>query len=147
MASGASTTALGRARAGRAAPTPPKQQPPAAASRSLVVPSSGPLGSGSGGFALASPSAVLGNVTQPSNLDLFLANLRILDLDLLGDWPGISTQTFGSSAAGQKRRVQAVEWGLYYLFLLWDPQEAQSVCFFFYHLCLFPLFFLFLQHP
>lgn len=127
MASGASTSVLGRARPGRP-PANPTKQPPAQPSRGLVVPSTGPLSSGSGTFALTSPSTVLGNVSQASNLELFLANLRILDLDLLEDWPGISAQTFGSSAAGQKRRVQAVEWSLYYLFLLWDPQEAQSVC-------------------
>ena len=125
MASGAPTSLLGRGRPARALPNPPKHQ----SSRSLVVPSSGPLSSGSGGFALTSPSTVLGNLSQASNLDLFLANLRILDLDLLEDWPDISATTFGSSAAGQKRRVQAVEWALFYLFLLWDPSEAQTVRF------------------
>lgn len=91
------------------------------------MPSAGPLSSGTGLFAPGPPSQVLGNVVQASNLELFLANLRILDLDLLEDWPQISAQTFGSSAAGLKRRVQAVEWALYHLFSLWDPQETHSV--------------------
>lgn len=116
-------------RAGRVATNHSRQQPPAQPARSLVVPSAGPLSSGSGAFALGSPSAVPGNINQPSNLELFLANLRILDLDLLEDWPGITAQTFGSSAAGQKRRIQAVEWSLYHLFSLWDPQEAQTASF------------------
>lgn len=124
MASGPSSSVPSRT--GRVATNHSRHQPPAQPARSLVVPSAGPLSSGSGALALGSPSAVPGNVTQPSNLDLFLANLRILDLDLLEDWPGITAQTFGSSAAGQKRRIQAVEWSLYYLFSLWDPQEAQT---------------------
>ncbi|CAI4214936.1 unnamed protein product [Parascedosporium putredinis] len=58
----------------------------------------------------------------------FLANLRILDLDLLPDWPGITSHTFTATLAsqGQKKRIQSVEWALYYLFCLWDPEEAQN---------------------
>lgn len=124
MASASSSSVSSRA--GRVATNHSRQQPPAQPARSLVVPSAGPLSSGSGAFALGSPSAVHGNINQPSNLELFLANLRILDLDVLEDWPGITAQTFGSGAAGQKRRIQAVEWSLYHLFSLWDPQEAQT---------------------
>lgn len=65
-------------------------------------------------------------------LSLFLTNLRLLDLDLRSDWPGISVETFatgGTSAQGQKKRVQAVEWALYHLFALWDPEETRNVCF------------------
>ena len=69
--------------------------------------------------------------TQPSssNVSLFLTNLRLLDLDLEPDWPGISLTTFSAKDAGggQKKRIQCVEWALYNLFLLWDPDEAQNV--------------------
>ncbi|KAL2885253.1 hypothetical protein HOO65_080203 [Ceratocystis lukuohia] len=62
------------------------------------------------------------------SLKLFLANLRALDLDLRPDWPDISPLTFASSASslGQKKRVQSVEWALFYLFKLWDPEECRT---------------------
>lgn len=62
-------------------------------------------------------------------LTLFLKNLKLLDLDLLPDWPGISSETFstGTTAQGQKKRIQCVEWALFQLFALWDPEEAAKV--------------------
>lgn len=66
----------------------------------------------------------------PSALSLFLTNLHLLDLDKLPDWPGICVETFvtgGSSAQGQKKRVQCVEWALFQLFALWDPEETKKV--------------------
>jgi hypothetical protein len=64
-----------------------------------------------------------------SYVALFLTNLRLLDLDLREDWPEISTKTFSTKDAqqNQKRRIQSVEWALYQLFALWDPEEAQNV--------------------
>ena len=64
-----------------------------------------------------------------SHVSLFLTNLRLLDLDLEPDWPGISLTTFSAKDAGggQKKRIQCVEWALYNLFLLWDPDEAHNV--------------------
>lgn len=75
---------------------------------------------------VATPSFV-----GPSPLALFLTNLRLLDLDLLPDWPAISTETFVSSGAGvqgQKKRVHCVEWALFRLFSIWDPEETAGVC-------------------
>lgn len=66
----------------------------------------------------------------PSALSLFLTNLHLLDLDKLPDWPGICVETFvtgGSSAQGQKKRVHCVEWALFQLFALWDPEETKKV--------------------
>ena len=63
-------------------------------------------------------------------LSLFLANLRLLDLDLLPGWPNISAETFaiaGMGAQGQKKRVKCVEWALFQLFSLWDPEETRNV--------------------
>src|ERR1700716_956616 len=62
----------------------------------------------------------------PSNIALFLTNLRLLDLDLLDDWPDITTLTFSTKDAqqNQKKRIQCVEWALYQLFAIWDPEET-----------------------
>ena len=67
------------------------------------------------------PQAVFG----PSSIGLFLTNLRLLNLDLRDDWPDISTSTF--STKDQKKRIQSVEWALYHLFCIWDPEEARDV--------------------
>jgi hypothetical protein len=79
--------------------------------------------------ASTTPATALGS---PSSLSLFLRNLRLLDLDLLPDWPGISAETFAvagptSAAQGQKKRIQCVEWALFRLFSLWDPDETANV--------------------
>ncbi|KAM0546053.1 hypothetical protein ACHAPJ_011067 [Fusarium lateritium] len=65
----------------------------------------------------------------PSGLSIFLTNLNLLDLDQHPDWPGIRAETFatgGTSAQGQKKRVQCVEWALFQLFALWDPEETKK---------------------
>lgn len=64
-----------------------------------------------------------------SNISLFLTNLRLLELDLLPDWPDINSLTFTNRdlAQGQKKRIQCVEWALYQLFSLWDPEETHNV--------------------
>lgn len=66
----------------------------------------------------------------PSALSIFLTNMRLLDLDQLPDFPGICAETFaaaGTSAQGQKRRVQCVKWVLFRLFAMWDPEETKKV--------------------
>ena len=64
-------------------------------------------------------------------LRLFLTNLRLLDLDLAPDWPGVSADTFGPGTGiqAQKRRIQCVEWVLFHLFSIWDPEETAAVRF------------------
>ncbi|KAL7627315.1 hypothetical protein AAE478_001507 [Parahypoxylon ruwenzoriense] len=76
--------------------------------------------------ATATPSTQIPSST--SNVALFLTNLRLLDLDLEPDWPGITLATFSAkdAAGGQKKRIQCVEWALYQLFTLWDYNETQS---------------------
>lgn len=66
--------------------------------------------------------------SSPPNVSLFLTNLRLLELDLLPDWPGLNllTLTNKDAAQGQKKRIQCVEWALYQLFALWDPEEARN---------------------
>ncbi|KUI68301.1 hypothetical protein VM1G_04607 [Cytospora mali] len=67
-------------------------------------------------------------LTTASNVSIFLTNLRLLDLDLLPDWPDINPLTFTNKdlAQGQKKRIQCVEWALFQLFWLWDPEEARN---------------------
>ncbi|KAK3306763.1 HAUS augmin-like complex subunit 6 N-terminus-domain-containing protein [Chaetomium strumarium] len=73
-------------------------------------------------------STTTASPTAPSNISLFLTNLRLLDLDLRPDWPDINALTFSTkdAAQGQKKRIQSVEWALYHLFVLWDPDEARN---------------------
>ena len=69
-------------------------------------------------------------LTHPkSPASVFLTNLRLLDLDKLSDWPSTSSQLLlGKDAKkNQKNRIQCVEWALYRLFELWDPEEARNV--------------------
>ncbi|XMA16177.1 hypothetical protein WAI453_008968 [Rhynchosporium graminicola] len=64
----------------------------------------------------------------PSNITLFLTNLLLLDLDLRADWPDITPLTFSTKDAqqNQKKRIQCVEWALFQLFALWDPEETRN---------------------
>ncbi|KAK8176020.1 HAUS augmin-like complex subunit 6 N-terminus-domain-containing protein [Phyllosticta citrichinensis] len=57
-----------------------------------------------------------------SSPELLVTNLRLLDLDLLDDWPQITVQTFTTrdAAQNQSKRVNCVEWALYRLFEIWD---------------------------
>jgi hypothetical protein len=86
--------------------------------------------------ALAPPRSLRSNTlvtssspSGPSNINLFLRNLRLLELDRRDDWPGIAAVTFSTkdTQQNQKRRVQCVEWALYQLFTLWDPEGSRNV--------------------
>ncbi|RFU77068.1 hypothetical protein TARUN_5152 [Trichoderma arundinaceum] len=94
----------------------------------VEIPSSG--ASAAGNHAPAEPNAGSGIAAAgPASLSLFLTNIKLLDLDLLPDWPGISAETFaasGTTLQDQKRRVQCVEWALYQLFVIWDPEETAN---------------------
>ncbi|ODH26064.1 hypothetical protein ACO22_04843 [Paracoccidioides brasiliensis] len=61
-----------------------------------------------------------------SHITAFVRNLRLLHLDQLPDWPDITVRTFASSQPNLRQRVKAVEWSLYQLFLIWDPEETQN---------------------
>ncbi|EMR83074.1 hypothetical protein ACHAQE_010076 [Botrytis cinerea] len=64
----------------------------------------------------------------PSHVALFITNLRLLDLDLRDDWPDITAVTFSTKDAqqNQKKRIQSVEWALFQLFAIWDPEETRN---------------------
>lgn len=52
-------------------------------------------------------------------ISLFTTNLRLLNLDLLPDWPGITTATFAGSQDA-RARIRCTEFALYQLFRLYD---------------------------
>ncbi|KAJ4291888.1 hypothetical protein N0V90_009785 [Kalmusia sp. IMI 367209] len=68
----------------------------------------------------------MNNPLPPSDIKLFVTNLRLIDLDRRPDWPGITVQTFSAKNADQKQRIGAVEWSLFRLFEIWDPVETSQ---------------------
>ncbi|KAL5348293.1 hypothetical protein ACLOAV_006775 [Pseudogymnoascus australis] len=74
------------------------------------------------------PQSSLAQQSGPSHISLFLTNLRLLDLDKRRDWPEITPITFTTRDSQQniKKRIQCVEWALFRLFELWDPEEARE---------------------
>jgi hypothetical protein len=67
------------------------------------------------------------NPTPTPDVKLFVTNLRLLDLDLRNDWPGITVQTFSAKNADQRQRISGTEWALFRLFEIWDPNETAQV--------------------
>ncbi|KAE8417357.1 HAUS augmin-like complex subunit 6 N-terminus-domain-containing protein [Aspergillus pseudocaelatus] len=56
---------------------------------------------------------------------VFVRNLQLLQLDFRDDWPGITVRSL-SSPQNQRQRVKAIEWALYQLVALWDPETARD---------------------
>ncbi|KAK2044713.1 hypothetical protein LZ31DRAFT_278444 [Colletotrichum somersetense] len=67
-------------------------------------------------------SSITSNPVSTTHMSLFLTNIRLLDFPSYPDWPGLDAQTFSV----QKKRIHCVEWTLYQLFVLWDPEEARN---------------------
>ncbi|CAG8071863.1 unnamed protein product [Penicillium salamii] len=66
------------------------------------------------------------NWQGPSHLEIFCKNLKLLQLDQLEGWPGISLRALSPSSQNQRQRIRRVEWALYQLYVLWDPEGAQN---------------------
>ncbi|KAJ5907687.1 hypothetical protein N7495_000369 [Penicillium taxi] len=62
----------------------------------------------------------------PSHLTVFIRNLKLLQLDQREDWPDITLRSLSPSLQNQRQRIRLVEWALYYLFTIYDPEGAQS---------------------
>lgn len=64
----------------------------------------------------------------PSNISVLLTNLRLLDLDKKCNWSDIfpSILTDKGVQKGQTKGIQAVDWTLYRLFELWNPDETRD---------------------
>jgi hypothetical protein len=65
----------------------------------------------------------------PSHLEVFIRNLTLLQLDQREDWPGISLRTLAPTSQNQRQRIRLIEWALYHLYTIWDPEGAQNVQF------------------
>jgi hypothetical protein len=63
--------------------------------------------------------------TSPSKSAMFVTNLKLLDLDKLETWPNMNAESI--IQRDQKARIQAVEWSLYQLFFIYDPEETRNV--------------------
>ncbi|KAI9795974.1 MAG: hypothetical protein M1835_004868 [Candelina submexicana] len=76
----------------------------------------------------AVPNGSSASSTSSTNVALFVTNLRLLDLDLRGDWPGIDAHTFSTHNAqqNQKHRIRCVEWSLFRLFERWDAEDTRN---------------------
>ncbi|OHW95318.1 hypothetical protein CSPAE12_06064 [Colletotrichum incanum] len=66
--------------------------------------------------------SIASSLVSTTHVSLFLTNLRLLDFPSYPDWPDFDAQTFSV----QKKRIHCVEWTLYQLFVLWDPEEARN---------------------
>ncbi|KAJ5173673.1 uncharacterized protein N7500_001604 [Penicillium coprophilum] len=64
---------------------------------------------------------------SPSHLDVFIRNLNLLRLDQREDWPGVSLRTLTPTSQNQRHRTRLIEWSLYHLFTIWDPEVSQNV--------------------
>ncbi|KAJ5081895.1 hypothetical protein NUU61_010159 [Penicillium alfredii] len=64
--------------------------------------------------------------SAPAHLTVFVRNLQLLHLDHRDDWPGITLHSLSPSSQNQRQRVRLIEWALYYLFTIWDPEGAQN---------------------
>ncbi|OJJ42733.1 hypothetical protein ASPZODRAFT_29052 [Penicilliopsis zonata CBS 506.65] len=72
----------------------------------------------------AKPKSV--NWSPAAHGAVFVRNLKLLQLDQQEDWPNISTRTLAPSQQNQRQRVKAVEWALYQLFSIWDPEATYT---------------------
>ena len=61
----------------------------------------------------------------PPSISTFLTNISLLNFDRKPDWPGIERRVLVGK--DQKIRVRCVEWVLYQLFSIWDPEETNNV--------------------
>ncbi|KAF2433585.1 hypothetical protein EJ08DRAFT_658104 [Tothia fuscella] len=78
--------------------------------------------------ALSTTTAAPPKCQTPTVAEIFVTNLRLLDLDLRQDWPAITARTFSTKDAqqNQKQRTRCTEWALYRLFEIWDPEETRE---------------------
>ncbi|KAF7715996.1 Uncharacterized protein PECH_004577 [Penicillium ucsense] len=62
----------------------------------------------------------------PSQLAIFVRNLKLLNLEQRNDWPGVTLRALSPSSQNQRQRIRLIEWSLYQIFAIWDPEVAQN---------------------
>ncbi|KAL5003452.1 HAUS augmin-like complex subunit 6 N-terminus-domain-containing protein [Aspergillus recurvatus] len=72
------------------------------------------------------PRPKLSNWPPQSSHTVLIRNLQLLELDQLEDWPSITLRTLSPSSQNQRQRIKAVEWILFRLVALWDPETARD---------------------
>ncbi|KAL4978574.1 HAUS augmin-like complex subunit 6 N-terminus-domain-containing protein [Aspergillus desertorum] len=76
--------------------------------------------------ASKSPRPKPSNWPPQSSHTILIRNLQLLELDQLEDWPSITPHTLSPSSQNQRQRIKAVEWILFRLVALWDPETARD---------------------
>ncbi|KAL5051584.1 hypothetical protein BDW71DRAFT_214310 [Aspergillus fruticulosus] len=76
--------------------------------------------------ASKSPRPKPSNWPPQSSHTVLIRNLQLLELDQLEDWPGITLRTLSPSSQNRRQRIKAVEWILFRLVALWDPETARD---------------------
>ncbi|RAH65060.1 uncharacterized protein BO66DRAFT_359907 [Aspergillus aculeatinus CBS 121060] len=66
------------------------------------------------------------NWSPPPPLVVFVRNLRLLQLDTHRDWPNITLRSLADTSQNQRQRLKLVEWALYQLVTIWDPDTARD---------------------
>ncbi|KAI9934861.1 hypothetical protein ASPWEDRAFT_117382 [Aspergillus wentii DTO 134E9] len=66
------------------------------------------------------------NWTPSSHVTVFIRNLKLLRLDSQEDWPDITVRSLSPSSQNQRQRIKVVEWALYNLVAIWDPNTAHD---------------------
>ncbi|THC97077.1 hypothetical protein EYZ11_003455 [Aspergillus tanneri] len=66
------------------------------------------------------------NWSSSPPLAVFVRNLQLLQLDRHDDWPSITVRSLSHSSQNQRQRVKAIEWALYQLVAIWDPETARD---------------------
>ncbi|PYH90229.1 hypothetical protein BO71DRAFT_82660 [Aspergillus ellipticus CBS 707.79] len=59
-------------------------------------------------------------------LAVFVRNLQLLQLDRHNDWPHITLRSLADTSQNQRQRIRVIEWALYHLVTLWDPDTARD---------------------
>ncbi|KAL4893018.1 HAUS augmin-like complex subunit 6 N-terminus-domain-containing protein [Aspergillus ambiguus] len=62
----------------------------------------------------------------PSSLAVFVRNLQLLQLDRRQDAPVISLRSLSAVSQNQRQRLKTIEWALYHLVAIWDPETARD---------------------
>ncbi|KAF9893785.1 hypothetical protein FE257_009955 [Aspergillus nanangensis] len=66
------------------------------------------------------------NWTPPSSLSVFVRNLQLLQLDRRDDAPELTVSSLAPTSQNQRNRLKVIEWALYYLVAMWDPETARD---------------------